>query len=141
VGNEQRRESDGPVPRAKAIGDTDVVFVSAIEPLDELFIVPIFFGFAIEILQANNLVMSKGLALGLCAPLGIDKMERIGIRAYPKTLYSVNCNRRASQMEKGFVVRSFLFPTNKETAISIHQTVCAFDNPAPCSMAWYVFLA
>ncbi len=79
MGDEQRRKSDGPVPRAKAIGDPDVMFVSAIEPLDELFIMAIFFGFAVKILQTNDLVMSKGLALGLRATLGIDKMERIRI--------------------------------------------------------------
>lgn len=77
--DEQRRQRDGSIPRAKAIGNTGVMFVSAVEPLDELFIVPIFFRFAIEILQTNDLVMRKGLAMGLCAALGIEKMKRIGI--------------------------------------------------------------
>lgn len=79
MGNEQRRERDGPIPRAKAIGDADVMFVSAIEPLDELFIMTIFFRLAVEILQTNDLVMNKGLTVSLRATLGIDKMERIGI--------------------------------------------------------------
>lgn len=79
MGDEKCRERNRPIPRAKAIGDAGVMFVSAIEPLDELFIVTIFFGFAVEILQTNDLVMSIGLPGSLRATLGIDKMQRIGI--------------------------------------------------------------
>lgn len=79
VSDEKCSEGDGTIPGTKAIGHANVMFVSAIETLDELFIVTIFFGFAVEILQTNDLVMSKGLTVRLRATLCIDKMERIGI--------------------------------------------------------------
>lgn len=50
VSDEKCGEGNGPIPGAKAIGDTDVVFVGAIEPFDQLFVTSIFFGFAVEVL-------------------------------------------------------------------------------------------
>ena len=65
VGNEKRGEGNGPIPGAEAIGDADMVFVGAIEPLDELFVTPIFFGRAVEIRQTDDLVVSKRLTVVL----------------------------------------------------------------------------
>lgn len=79
VGDEECGQGDGPIPRAKTIGDVDVMFVSAIETFDELFITPIFFGFAVEVLQANHLVVGKGLAARLRLALRIEKVEPIGV--------------------------------------------------------------
>jgi len=57
MGDEERGQGDGAVPRAEAIGRADMILVGAIESLDELFVRAEFFGLAIEILQTNDLVM------------------------------------------------------------------------------------
>ncbi len=61
VGDEERSQGDGAVPRAEAIGGADVILVGAIEAFDELFVRAELFRLAIEVLQTDDLVMRERL--------------------------------------------------------------------------------
>lgn len=55
------------------------------------------------------------------------------IEIIPKSLSQnpcdIHCNVGACEMEKGFIVHGFLFPTDQDAAKTIHPTVCALYDP------------
>ena len=79
VGDEEGGECDRAIPRTKAIAGAQMIFVSAIEAFDELFIAAVFFRFLVEILQTDDGAMRERNRAFLCAALGIEKVQRIRI--------------------------------------------------------------
>lgn len=77
MGYEQSSQRDSSVRAIKAVRRFHVVFVSSVKAFNELFKGSEFFGFFIEVLKANDLMM---LDIGAINRVGIDEVYAGGIR-------------------------------------------------------------
>ena len=64
MGDEQGGEGHGAIARGEAAGGAHVVFVGAVEALDELLEGTILLGHRVEVSQAEHLLQGKGGLLG-----------------------------------------------------------------------------
>ena len=75
VSDKESGKGERSILRFEAVNGSCMEFISAVKAFDKLFKRPVFFGFGIEVLEADNFFMDERRRMGL-----VDKMDTGRIR-------------------------------------------------------------
>jgi len=75
VSDEESGKREGAVFRFEAVNSSCMEFIGTVKAFNELFKRPVFFGYGIEVLEADNFFMGESRRIGL-----VDKMDTGRIR-------------------------------------------------------------